>query len=196
MNVREVSVTEAGVVQTNHARAGVHLSDVIRYMTLALGKYAEKDLAEEDFHRFKVGFSWEAGVLGTGILMDTLAHHEHTIPALKAELDGIRMTSDGVDLACGRVVECKATWYSVAKSIEDPVFGHYHWQGKAYCRAFEVPKCLFVFAYMMGDYRENRRPMFKAWEVEYDAPELEQNWGMILRNRDAMLRDREKKGEK
>jgi hypothetical protein len=194
MKTREVSVTAAGIVDaTNHERGGVHFSDIMHYMTIALGKFIERDLSEEDFHRFKVGYSWEAAVLGEGILFDTVAHHSHTITQLKYEEDGIDLTSDGADVQCGRIIEAKATWYGMTRDILDPVFGHYHWQGKAYARAFGVRKVLYTFAFMMGNYRDIRRPVFRAWECTYSELELTKNWDMVLRNRDTMLKERKKK---
>lgn len=192
MKVREVSVTEAGIVQMDRLpRGGVHFSDVMKYMTLNLGKFLAKELSEEDFHRFKVGFSWEAAALSAGILFDTVAHHPHTIEGLKFEEDGIHLTSDGADLKCGRIIEAKATWYGSNHHILDPVFAHYQWQGKSYARAFGVTKVLYPFAFMMGDYRANRKPIFKAWECAYSERELTKNWDMILRNRDEMLKERD-----
>lgn len=192
MRIRLVDVIKAGIVNNDRRDDGdVHLSEVIHFMTIKMGKYLEKELSEEDFHRFKVGFSWEAGVLGEGILIDTISHHAHTIPALLLRKDGIRMTTDGADFRCGHIFECKATWYGLGKTILDPVFSHYHWQGKAYALAAELRKVLYPFVYVMGDYRENRRPTFRAWECTYSQNELTKNWSMIQRERDNMLKERE-----
>ncbi len=173
---------------TDHPRGGVHLSSVISYMNIQMEKFLAKDLSEADFHRFKIGYSWEAAFLSGGILIDTVNHHEHTIPQVRFEEDGIRMTSDGVDFPCRRVIETKATWYGIDRDILSPVFSHYHWQGKAYAKAAGLKRVLYPFAFMNGDYRKSRGPRFRAWECTYSTAELDKNWSMILRNRDAMLK--------
>lgn len=197
MDIREVSVVRAGIVDGKRSpRGGTHLSDILQYIREGLDKKFGEELTESDFHRFKMGEGFEAGVMSRGLAICNQEHHAHQWRAYTFELNKIRMTTDAVCFECEKhplVWEVKLTWFGVKKNVKAPEFRTYHYQLMSYVYALQLElqkKVLgrFVFGYVQGDYLADRKPVIKAWDVEYSEAELHNNWRMILRTRDEMKR--------
>ena len=193
----EVDVVAARVVDGKRSpRGGVHLSDILQYIREGLEKKFKEELTAEDFHRFKMGEGFEAGVMSRGLLINHQEHHEHVWRQYNFKLNGVLLTTDGVCMACevcALVWEVKLTWFGTKKDLMDPVFRIYHYQLMAYVYAFQLElqrRVLgrFVFGYVNGDYVKERKPRIRAWDCPYTESELHDNWRMLLRVRDEMRR--------
>lgn len=204
MRPREVNVEEARIVDTLRGpRGGVHLSDILQYIRKSLGK-SMKELSSEDFHRFKMGEAFEAGVLSRGLKINLQEHHDHMWKGYNFELNGISLTTDAVCFGCEKhplVWEIKLTWFGTKKEVEAPEFRVYHYQLMAYVYALqlELQKKVvgrFVFGYVNGNYTTERFPRIRAWDCAYSEKELHENWRMILRVKSEMEEAGLLKGEK
>lgn len=193
----EVDVQKAKIVDgLRSARSGVHLSDILQYIRETLEKKFKKELSPEDFHRFKMGEGFEAGVMSLGLLINHQEHHEHVWRGYSFKLNGIDLTTDGVCLACEKcalVWEVKLTWFGTKKDLMNPVFRVYHYQLMAYVYALQLEiqkrvKGRFVFGYVNGNYTTKRKPKIRAWDCPYSEAELHSNWRMILRVLEEMKR--------
>lgn len=185
----EVDVVKAGIVDGKRSRrTGVHLSDILNYIRKKQDKKFRKELSAEDYHRFKMGEGFEAGVMSGGLRINHQEHHDHVWRAYSFKLNGIDLTTDGVCFACEEcalVWEIKLTWFGVKKSLMDPVFRVYHYQLMAYVYALQLElqkrvKGRFVFGYVNGNYTTERRPKIRAWDCRYSEAELHNNWRMLL----------------
>lgn len=195
MKPREVSVEEARIVDTLRGpRGGIHLSDILHHIRKGLEKKFERELTGEDFHRFKMGEGFEAGVFSRGLRINLQEHHEHVWRGYNFELNGVSLTTDGVCFACescALVWEIKLTWFGTKKDLLDPVFRIYHYQLMSYVYALQLElqkrvKGRFVFGYVNGNYTTERFPRIRAWDCAYSEKELHENWRMILRVKDEM----------
>lgn len=197
MKIREVSVTQAKIVDgKREPRGGVHLSDILQYIRAGLDSKFGEELTESDFHRFRMGEGFEAGVMSRGLALSNHEHHNHLWRSYTFELNGIRMTTDAVCFHCGKrpiVWEVKLTWFGTKKDVKAPEFRSYHYQLMSYVYALQLElqkKVMgrFVFGYVQGDYLANRKPIIKAWDIDYSEAELHENWKRIVRTRDEMKR--------
>lgn len=87
-----------------------------------------------------------------------------------------------------RVGEIKLTWMS-CRGLPDtvsngfpPKFDKYFVQMKAYCHILDTPYARLLGFFVNGDYAKDgpMSPMFKAWDVEFTARELKENWQMLI----------------
>jgi len=116
-------------------------------------------------------------------------------------IDGIWMSPDGVStndplgsLSVGLdpdgevplvVEEYKATWRSTNKSPVDNFY--YMCQVKSYCRAVGTTVVVMHIFHLMGDYKGSG-PVYRVARITFTEWELEQNWEMIIKHKEAMKR--------
>lgn len=170
---------------------GLHLGEVIKSLQNSSGLgykgkgFNDMNLAAE------VGLLWERAL--SKIMAEKYAMRPPQIIS-----DGIWMSMDGInnDLHPGDdpegevpivVEEYKATWQSTKRSPVDNFY--YMCQVKSYCRALGTDVALMRIFYIMGDYRGSG-PQYRIARIKFDQLELENNWNMILRHRDAAFGDR------
>ena len=82
--------------------------------------------------------------------------------------------------------EVKSTRYSSAKTPED--IAQYIDQLGTYCLARRSLRGYLVILHLNGDYRENRKPILKVWELNFTADELA-GWAIELQRRHDILVD-------
>lgn len=172
--------------------AGLHLSSIIKDMLRHMDPDrfgGECDDAVEK--RWELGFMWEE-VLGDamsrrGHRTRGRSHRASRLLQHEIELDNIFMTPDCFDFIRWVLEEYKATWMSANAAINDPKFWHWMVQIKAYSYALQTRRAdLYVF-FVNGTYRRFG-PVAKKFELKFTKAELEQNWSMVRRHRDRMLR--------
>lgn len=193
-----VSVTEEGIVEGKRPpRPGTHLSDVLQYYRWKTDKDARRSLSEMDYHRFKMGQSFEVGILSKGVLFEYKRTHEAAWRAYKMERDGLQMEIDAAHFLNRPplALECKYTHFGMGRDILDPVFRLYHWQLMSYTHNLEkalreVVWGRFIFCYGVGNWTTIRQPIFKAWDMPWEKRDKIKNWDRILGLRDQMKKDK------
>lgn len=91
-----------------------------------------------------------------------------------------------------RLGEIKLTWASCSTVPREeafdfpPKFSKYFCQMMAYCHCLETPYARLLAYFVNGDYKWMRdknakiTPQLLAWDVEFTAREIEENWQMLI----------------
>lgn len=188
---------------TGSRHPGVHQSSIIRYINPPASRNTTTELTS--WYR-EVGFAWEMA-LETVFKVRMQHHHRDRVHQVTFEVDGIHQSPDGlvfdgpppglVPSAPGPVEdfleEYKCTWRSkrnvgVAPNYTEfyDNFWSWHIQTMGYCRSAKVTRCDFYVLFINGDYV----PMIPDAcyiSVRYSPQEIEENWEMVLKNRDEMI---------
>ena len=148
---------------------GIHLTNITNdiYYTVLHGK----DNRTDNQIWGEVGFIWEE--LLTMAFREKLANRPGEIM-----LEGVAMSPDGMDWENWVVHEYKVTWRSSAKLPVDDE--RWMMQAKGYCKGLGAKTVVMKILYLMGDYRENREPVYKVYEIVFSPQELEENWQMVM----------------
>lgn len=169
---------------------GLHLSSLIREI--------ERDVYGDDARPggqipqgfAEGGFLWEA-------LCETMAKRYlgRKVGRFQTEslVDGVWMTDDWFRPDERRVYDFKQTWKSVASIGKwDEKFLGYMVQLKSHCRRRKTTKGALVFMFVMGDWKRGPEWSGPVGPVqinfEFEPEELERNWRMVLRYRDAWIK--------
>lgn len=178
--------------------AGLHLSDVIRRMQVAVGDKVGAIEGEQDGLRMQEGFILEialeyvAAGMGLDAAMDVafrrymMATRAPVVKQVKAELDGIHMTPDGFNPEAGEIESYKLTRKSFAKAREKSEFetNFWHWlvQEQAYCRALSVDTVRWIVLWQAGDYSKGvgSGPRLLTCTATFTPEELDKNWRLVL----------------
>lgn len=176
-------------IQAERAKSrseGWHLSTIIKSINRKLDP---KRFGREggDALLFEVGFIWED--LVSPLLGPRLGWAKEQ---LEFEMDGIYLTLDGFNTKAWRPRECKLTKMSAKTPITSHKFWHWHVQAKAQCRVTETRMCELVPLYLNGTY-EMAGGRFgdvicSPVIVEYTEMEIEENWEMVLREKNWLER--------
>jgi hypothetical protein len=141
----------------------------------------------------ELGFIWED-------ILSYFFGNRYTARIPEVERDGLICSPDAIGPdPWGEVPlvdeEYKLTWTSSNKDIEDNWY--YMTQFKTYAYALNVPVTIVRIIHIMGDYSWRGQqlvedgyrvgPVRKTYRMEWEKDELEENWNMILTNRDKML---------
>lgn len=172
----------------------VHVSDIISYIRTKRGD-AWDDTAEKRLHgydlgqimRFSLGLLWEHGVVA--------GMRAQGIPLLDgafSDIDDITLSPDIITPLDGTIHECKFTWKSTKRLVEED----WYWmvQIKAYLYALRLHKAQFHVGYVNGNYKRGTvesGPMPRTTSLEFTQAELDENWKMLRNHwqptRDQML---------
>ena len=94
--------------------------------------------------------------------------------------DGITCSPDILDMQERRVLDCKATWKTLAKldTLEKDFFA---WvtQNKAYCKPIGWVAGGLVIFFVNGDYKDSG-PVMVELALEYTQQEIDENWSMMV----------------
>ncbi len=183
--------------------AGLHLSEVIRYMREGLGaKLPAQDAGNPAFAQVGLMLeTWVEKALAQYVGYGT----KGLITPGEMYVDGIGMNPDRYHTRDEKVVEYKATWRSLRK-IEDEsgdlislafedLFYYYRWQVMAYCHGLGCLDADIVILFVNGDYsyREPKGgPQFRVIQMRFTEQEIKDNWSMILANAEGLRRQRSK----
>lgn len=177
---------------------GLHLGAIVQSMLRQLNpaKYKDSPIRPEygDW-----GYVWEE-VLSKGWLSKRIETGkiirpgEQTVREDRVPGGVVYMNLDGFDVEDWCLEEWKSTWKSIKKAVGDdrPLrpelefiglggehFWHWKVQGMAYARAMRTRRCRYRVMFVNGDYQPPV-PVRRAWEVEWEEKEIEENWEMIV----------------
>ncbi len=166
--------------------AGVHLSGVLSYIAHQIGilKPGEKD--EEDISTYPLlwgrGCAWEEYIFSFFPNIDWQPG--------EVTVDGVSMNADGlsVDEETGKLVleEAKFTFKSEV-SGEDFLKSEKFWlwrkQVLGYCKGYGPRVTRHHVCHVRGAYKEFG-PTYKQYVVGWEDKEVNQNWVMVLNNKD------------
>lgn len=176
---------------------GLHVSQAIKRMKMAVGENVNPIPGEQDFLRPQIGFFWEYALevmAATGCTVDealTVALKRHAsedrtklLKQIRLERDGIHGTPDGLDEDTGTFESYKATWRSfrgcdTLEGFEDK-FWTWQLQEKAYCAMAGHLKCRWIVLWVCGDYSRPIGPRVLETTVTWTEDEVEQAWESIV----------------
>lgn len=180
--------------------AGLHLSEVIRYMREGLGaRLPAQDAGNPGFAQVGLMLEvWVERALATYVGYG----EQHLVTPGEMYVDGIGMNPDRYHTRDDKVVEYKATWRSLRKLELDgeldldafeELFYYYRWQVMAYCHGLGCLAADIVILFVNGDYsyKEPRGgPQFRVIEMRFTEQEIMDNWRNILANAEGLRRMR------
>jgi hypothetical protein len=155
---------------------GCHVSSIIRYLKSGLDGGGKNNFTQDDLENFAI-----VGRLFETVLAQGMFRPPRYVRIGEIVCDDIIGSPDAYDVEEGAVLEFKATWVSSKRDILS--IRHYWWQLLAYAKMLETQKAVLVAFYVNGDYT-NRVPQMKAWDVFFTQDEIEQNWQMLVRNKE------------
>jgi len=157
---------------------GVHVSAIISDFldTLHGKRYADSDETARQ-GQFEKGFVWER-LLSAAFAKRVDHPGEIELDGILGSPDALEVNEDG-DLV---VDEYKATLMSAAVLPEAWADKRREWlmQTQSYCHMLGLDTARFHILHLCGDYRENRAPIYRVWELTYSALELAENWRTIV----------------
>lgn len=181
----------SGVVRTE----GVHMTNMIRRVMARMG--TSKNAPGWDMNiASEVGFLWED--IWSRVFADRFV-----VRLDEQVLDGVMCSPDGVETdpgwidEDGKVIiepnpdkiildEYKCTWKSNRNLPTDDFY--YMSQAKGYCKVMSTDTVIMRILYLMGDYKGSG-PSYREARITFDEMEIENNWQMILRERDNYLEE-------
>lgn len=160
---------------------GLHLGTVIKSLMESSGLgYKGKGFTDMELTA-EIGVLWER--VFSKVMVEKYAHRPGQI-----QIDGIWLSMDGIGPdPLGEVPivveELKAAWASTRRSPIDNFY--YMCQVKSYCRAIGTNVAIMRIFHVMGDYKGSG-PIYRVARIVFSSWELDQNWKMILREKERM----------
>lgn len=156
----------------------IHLTDVIDAIEEEMGWGYKGTGFGDPCMSMELGFWWED-------VLSAAFRDRHAVRIGEVELDGIIGSPDGLGMWKGELVleEYKCTWKSTNKTPED--VWRYLVQVKAYCKMLGVTKCIMRIAHVVGKFWGDG-PRYRVYLLTFDEVDLEDNWKMIIDQRDEM----------
>lgn len=164
----------------------LHLTDIISYIDKTINPPPQQ--FDDAYLTMEIGFIWED--LLSYVLGNRLGKRLNDV-----QCDGIYCNPDGLGfdpLNPTEVVidEYKCTW----RSMKRPPTEDMKWmmQVKGYCHVMGLKVVVMHILYLMGDYfHEHIGPHARSFRIEFTEQEIEDNWAVILDNKDAAMEDKE-----
>lgn len=174
-------------------RTGVHLSTILKdILTIKDPETYGQPITLATHGTFQKGYSWEDYLKTRSVWpADVILQQEFTCDRIICTLDGFLLTGLCVckrPVEEGCVFESKATFISCARSILDPKFVAWKWQLMGYCWASGVRNAHLDALFLNGNYRPMKTEPL-SWHWIFKRRELQENWRMITRHRDRMVRE-------
>ena len=152
---------------------GLHVSDLYNnlYADIDPKRYGGTD--GPNTVKMAMGLAWET-------------HLEKCLlrSGVNAQRPGEFVTSEGIafnpDLYIlnghERGGEIKLTYMSEADTLDDPKFSKWHSQMKTYGHHLQLPQWRLYALFVNGDYRCNRNPILRTYDIEYSGREMKEEW--------------------
>ena len=163
-----------------------HISAIIRSLCIKLGHFAVDDdesMTAEDLAKRQT--RWELGSAFEEAVRHGLARRyaadqpdRYMVPG-ELERDGLIGSPDLADLHDRAIIEVKLTWLSSRHEAEGEKFWKYWVQVKAYCHMMGWQVGRVHVAHVMGNYKDDRGPIYNVWEDTFTDRELQENWRML-----------------
>lgn len=160
---------------------GIHVSSVIHDLCIRMGMYEERD---PNIALFEVGNALEWAMIERRHRHDP---ERYIIPG-ELEKEGVFGHPDLVDIDVDVIEEIKATWMSVRHGPESEKFWKYERQMMSYCWMWETVKSVLNVTFVNGDYKGSG-PQHREWGYEWKESELAENWQMIKRHGELMMKE-------
>ena len=154
---------------------GLHMSDLYNRLYAGLEPKRYGGEGPPNPLKLALGLAWES-------------HLERCFIAagLSVERPGEFTTDEGVifspDLLMvnghDRMGEIKLSWMSM-RSPDDPKFGKWITQMKVYGHHLQMPRQVLIPLFVNGDYKQTRDPVMPAWEIEFSAREMREEWELL-----------------
>jgi len=93
--------------------------------------------------------------------------------------DGIYGTMDFYEKGSHAVGEIKLPWMSSNQPIDGKKMSRFINQVMAYCHILGVRKAILIACFINGNYKDEKIPTYREWELEFTNVELIKNWSMI-----------------
>ena len=152
---------------------GLHLTDIIKDILLALSLGAKYDKNADPRLQFEKGYLWE--VVLSRALGEKFAQHPGEM-----ELDGIICSPDGIswnDAGSIIVEESKCTAKSSKRSPDENIA--WMMQVKGYCKVVGSTICIFrIFHHT--EIMWNPDSCYAVWKLEFSQTEIDENWMAIV----------------
>lgn len=183
MNIEMEDVKWPGVMWDDDEvrEEGVHLGDVTHSLKSRSGLgYKGKGFQDMNLTP-EIGLLWER-------VLSLVMRDKYAMRPPQIQEDGIWMSPDGIGPDPeGKVPlvveEYKATWKSTRRSPAEDF--SYMVQVKSYCRALDTHVAIMRIFYIMGDYKGSG-PIYRVARLEFTRQELDQNWAMVLKEKERM----------
>lgn len=167
-----------------------HISAIIRSLCVKLGHFEVEDEEDMDDEAKKARQTrWELGSAFEEAVRGGLANrHQQSDPGryvVPGELakDGLIGSPDLVDCYENKVIEIKLTWLSSRHHPESDKFWKYWVQLMEYVHMIGWKRGELHVCHVMGDYRENRNPVYNVWIPEggeFPKQDLIENHRMLV----------------
>lgn len=201
-----------GVIETSARSNGVHMSGILRPLSVAAGKLDEYEDAENRNGLVMIlGKVWEELIASLHPMM--------IYDPGETELDGIWMTCDGITLEEDAVVKWPALldfpelcgewcvkvidemkYTTAAERTTDPdlskdksihLWQKKEWmkmhQGMAYCNGYNAQIVRWHVCHAKGNYRDRFLPLYKRYVFAFTQAELAASWEMFTANKDIAI---------
>lgn len=168
-----------------------HVSWIIRELCIKLGHFTTSSMTPEQQTRMELGSVFEDAVVHALAARYAESDEHYTRPG-EYKLDGLIGTPDLLNdyqrnsENMWTVIEIKLTWMSARHDPESEKFWRYWVQLMAYCKLVGTHHGQLHVCHINGDYRENRLPIYRVYEVEFTDTELNENWAMLVSNGEVM----------
>lgn len=168
---------------------GIHLSDIINHISISLGHYKPTPL---NIARAQLGSTFEWAMIER-----LLRHYPGRFTRVPERyLDGIYITGDLFDKSLWRPHEFKMTWQSAAHTPaqfdNEQGFWKYRTQACAQAKVMRSDSAVIPILHAMGDYREQREPLYREWVERWSQREIDKNWDKLRDHRDEMIASSER----
>lgn len=157
--------------------SGVHVSQIVRKLSRAMGK-RDGDFTDEQLDRFAiVGRLWEK------LLAEALFKPPQYVRPGEIELDEVIGSPDCVDTEHWSVFEFKCTWRSYKDFEGTDHFWKYRIQLESYCAMLGMCRARLVVLFVCGNWRDDPVPRAIEWDLLFTPQEIAEHWRMILANK-------------
>lgn len=158
---------------------GLHVSDLYNsfYRDAEPGRYTE---GEPNVTKMAMGVAWES-YLERRLVASGIEAHRPDECDIEHEGQRIAFSPDLYILnGHERGGEIKLTYMSAPESLDDPKFAKWLTQMRVYGHHLQLPSWRLYGLFVNGDYRQHRDPVFKAFDVEFTAREMREEWAMLV----------------
>lgn len=173
------------------ARSGdpsAHTSAVIRDLCIRLGHFAEDPVeGERDYTLMELGSAFEEAVVFFLARRYAAADPARFCQPGELEKEGLIGTPDLLDVLAWAIHEIKLTKLSSNQPLDGPKFWKYWMQLGTYCYMAETTLGYLHVCHLNGNYKENRSPDYRVYEVHWTMDELRRIWRQ-MKTHAALLR--------
>lgn len=158
---------------------GLHISDLYNSYYQASDPKRYKSDGAPNIIKMALGLAWEA-------------YLERCLIAsgVNAERPGEFTTDEGIAFSPDLLIvngqdrggEIKLTYMSESDALDDPKFMKWHSQMMLYGHHLGLNQWRMYALYINGDYKKQRDPVLRAYDIEYSAREMREEWQTMCRH--------------